>query len=150
MPLFSAAWQVLHVTSLNRLHVWSCCNGHAGGDRTQRATSYGRELPDPKHLGASVEVLVKDAVAFCWPRVGGGLEPQITPRSTSFTRNYICKCNVNVNRGHWSTITLHLQGLFRHLHVIGVNDGLQLFLTVAGVSCAQNRLRQLIYVHIAS
>jgi hypothetical protein len=78
------------------------------------------------------------------------LEPQITPRNTSFARNYICKCNVNVNRGHWFTITLHLQGLFRHLHVIGVNDGLQPFLTVAGVSCAQNRLRQLIYVHIAS
>jgi hypothetical protein len=88
--------------------------------------------------------------AVSWKVLNTCIEPQITPRNTSFTRNYICKCNVNVNRGHRFTITLHLQGLFRHLHVIGVNDGLQPFLTVAGVSCAQIRLQQLIYVHIAS
>jgi hypothetical protein len=62
------------------------------------------------------------------------LVPQITPGNTSFTCNYICKCNVNVNGGHWLTFTLHLQGLFRHLRVIGVNDGSQPFLTVAGVT----------------
>jgi hypothetical protein len=56
--------------------------------------------------------------------------PQITPGNTSFTCNYICKCNVNVKGGHWFTFTLHLQGLFRHLRVIGVNDGSQPFLTV--------------------
>jgi hypothetical protein len=68
------------------------------------------------------------------------LEPQITPSNTSFTCDYICKCFVNVNRGHWCTITLHLQGQFRHLHVTDVSNGLQPFLNVAGVSSALNRL----------
>jgi hypothetical protein len=66
------------------------------------------------------------------------LVPQITPGNTSFTCNYICKCNVNVKGGHWFTYTLHFT---RPVSAFKCNWCKRWFAAVSDCHCAQNRLR---------